>query len=588
MIHSVTVTNHLGESLELILTQPELSGLIVKNIDGMGPADATVNITELATVDGGIVNSTRLSDKEIKIDLIFLEKPTIEDARLLTYQYFPIKRPITLTFKTVRPNQPDRIARIFGIVEKNEPKVFSKQEACSITIKCADPYFHSLEQSSSKFFGSEPLFEFTYSNEIDPNAEKEYLTVDTYTVDGISTTDAINYVQVGEPVEPAPMSGKTINYDYTFENVDKVEVLLQHYHEYSPYTVYEVYHGYVTTVTNDIDKRAVIIADGETNKELYRNIPMDYVLVVADRNGSNITIRLVVGSILGFTYDLKMIGYTANGKMAEKTIYYEPLGNVPPEYSELPYDEQIHEPDVISDIQPNETITHIYRCSKLAIKGYLENRPVTGTKYVTMVGIDPDPSITKIADGATDVEIYNQNPFGRLLVSRDGDVFTLKVVGGPGSMSRSVEINSFNAYAYYKDIYHTEFGNISSITEGNIWYDGDSETGMIIDIIFHGEASDIVIYDKETGEIMAIDDTKLHAIVGSTIYNDILRINTNIGQKSAKYIRGSQTFDVLNVLKPPLQWFKLTHGDNIFGYDATTGLENLVFDVKYDILYGGI
>lgn len=583
MIHSVTVTNNLGESLEMILTQPELSGLIVKNIDGMGPADATINITELATVDGGIVNSTRLSDKEIKIDLIFLEKPTIEDARLLTYQYFPIKRPITLTFKTVRPNQPDRVARIFGIVEKNEPKVFSKQEACSITIKCADPYFHSLEQSSSKFFGTEPLFEFTYSNEVDPNAEEEYLTVDTYNLDGISMTDAINYVQVGQPVETPPMSGlNPIVYDYDFTNVDKVDMVLTSYDSrYSPErTMKELYHGYVTNVVDDPDKKAVILADGE-EKDAFRKFDFEYgkklILLYVNRVGAEFNIHLRISSFITSlnsygVYILKLTGYNANGRMAEKVIYYDPLKETA---------------DTYSDIGPNEEITATYRCSSLNINCQMNLRPLY-SKTLTIVSSDPDSSVMKIADGATNVEVYNENPFGRVLVSRDGDELTLKVIGGPADIDRSVSVMPYNAYAYYKDIYHTEFGNISSITEGNIWYDGDSETGLILDIIFHGEASDIVIYDKETGEIMAIDDEKLHAIVGPTIYNDILRINTNIGQKSVKYIRGSQTFDVLNTLRSPLQWFKLTHGDNIFGYDATTGLENLVFDVKYDILYGGI
>lgn len=583
MIHSVTVTNHLGESLELILTQPELSGLIVKDIDGMGPADAAVNITELATVDGGIVNSTRLADKEIKIDLIFLEKPTIEDARLLTYQYFPIKRPITLTFKTVRPNQPDRVARIFGIVERNEPKVFSKQEACSITVKCADPYFHSLEQSSSKFFGTEPLFEFTYSNEVDPNAEKEYLTVDTYNLDGISMTDAINYVQVGQPVETPPMSGlNPIVYDYDFTNVDKVDMVLTSYDSrYSPArTMKELYHGYVTNVVDDPDKKAIILADGE-EKDAFRKFDFEYgkklIILYANRVGAEFNIHLRISSFITSlnsygVYILKLTGYNANGRMAEKVIYYDPLKETA---------------DTYSDIGPNEEITVTYRCSSLKIDCQMNLRPLY-SKTLTIVSSDPDSSVMKIADGATNVEVYNENPFGRVLVSRDGDDLTLKVVGGPSDISRSVSIMPYNAYARYKDIYHTEFGNISSITEGNIWYDGDSETGLTLDIIFHGEASDIVIYDKETGEMMAIDDEKLHSIVGPTIYNDILRINTNIGQKSVKYIRGSQTFDILNVLKPPLQWFKLTHGDNIFGYDATTGLENLVFDVKYDILYGGI
>lgn len=159
MIHSVTVTNHLGESLELILTQPEFSGLIVKSIDGMGPSDATINLTEMATVDGSIVNSSRLNSKEIKIDFILLEKPDIETSRQLLYKYFPIKKQIKLTFST-----DNRDAYIYGFVEKNEPKIFQKQETVTITIKCPNPYFKSIKENVKKMYGAEPLFEFPFES----------------------------------------------------------------------------------------------------------------------------------------------------------------------------------------------------------------------------------------------------------------------------------------------------------------------------------------------------------------------------------------------------------------------------------------
>lgn len=568
MIHSVTVTNHLGESLEMILTQPELSGLIIKNIDGMGPADATVNLTEMATVDGSIVNSSKLSDKEIKIDLIFLEHPTIEDTRLLTYKYFPIKRPITLTFKTIRPGDNVRITRIFGIVEKNEPKVFQKQESCSITIKCADPYFHSLEQSNEMFFGVEPLFEFTYSNEIDEDAESDYITVDTYDEYGNNMTNMYEYRQVGEPFNPGPMSGKTIRYDRQFENVDKLEIVLTRYEERSPNIITEVCHVFATSILTDPDNRVIKIPNGE-RKEVYKSI--DEIIDV-ERDFNDMSIYFIKPlSFKSYIYELTITSYNLHSMTLNKVIYYEDFGL-----------------DTYSSIGRNEEIVHTYRYDKLDLRFLLNGRPeYTGS--VTMIDTDPDTTVTKIADGATDIELYNSNILGQLLISRTGDKFILKAIGSAaGNIERSLTVNKYNAYEYYKDIYHTEFGNLSSITEGNIWYDGDSETGLIIDIIFHGNATNMAIYDKETGEMMAIDDAKLHDIVGYIQYGDIIRINTNIGKKSVTYIRKDQTFDILNTLIPPLQWFKLTQGDNIFAYYADTGLENLVFDIRYDILYGGI
>ena len=164
MIESVTVTNYLGVSREMVLADPEPSGFIVKSIDGLGPATANINFSELVTIDGAIENSAKLNTREIKIDLIFLENPTIEDTRHQTYQFFPVKKPVTLTVKT-KTFERTRVLHCYGTVEKNDPKIFSQQEGCSITIKCGDPSWHSETFTKKMFYGTEPLFEFPFSNE---------------------------------------------------------------------------------------------------------------------------------------------------------------------------------------------------------------------------------------------------------------------------------------------------------------------------------------------------------------------------------------------------------------------------------------
>lgn len=160
MIESVTVTNETGDSLELILSRPELSGFVVKSIDGLGPVNANINMTELATLDGAIDNSARLNSREVNLSLRFLETPTIEDVRLKSYKFFPIKKKIRLTFKTS-----NRHCYVEGRVEKNEPDIFSKEEGCSITVKCADPFFYYNDDSKLEFFGIIPEFEFPFEND---------------------------------------------------------------------------------------------------------------------------------------------------------------------------------------------------------------------------------------------------------------------------------------------------------------------------------------------------------------------------------------------------------------------------------------
>ena len=160
MIHSVTVTNFRGDSIELVLAEPEKSGFAITNITGLGPGKATINSTEISTTDGALFNSARLSARNIVFSIRYMWKETIEDARQLSYRYFPIKSKVTLLFKT-----DNREAEIDGYVESNEPDIFSSEEGAEISIICPNPFFYSRESATTVFSGVEPGFEFPFSNE---------------------------------------------------------------------------------------------------------------------------------------------------------------------------------------------------------------------------------------------------------------------------------------------------------------------------------------------------------------------------------------------------------------------------------------
>lgn len=90
MIRSVTITNPQGESLVLELAHPELSGLAVESITGLGPSKVNIGSSELATMDGSIFASARAQERNVVFTLIMLPIPDIETARQKTYKYFPI------------------------------------------------------------------------------------------------------------------------------------------------------------------------------------------------------------------------------------------------------------------------------------------------------------------------------------------------------------------------------------------------------------------------------------------------------------------------------------------------------------------
>lgn len=166
MIKEVSITNYLGEKLTLELTNPWKTGIYIKSITGIGPGRANINTTDMASDDGSIFNSARSTERNIVITLGFLLVPgvtrTVEDARQLTYKYFPKKKP--LTFYIVTDN---REVFTTGYVESNDPDIFSENETTQISIICPDPNFYSTDPTRTVFSGVDANFEFVWSNEVD-------------------------------------------------------------------------------------------------------------------------------------------------------------------------------------------------------------------------------------------------------------------------------------------------------------------------------------------------------------------------------------------------------------------------------------
>ena len=166
MIYSIVVTNYLGDRIKLELGKPDVSGFLIKSITGLGPAKANVNTTEVSTNDGSLFNSARLSQRNIVLDMVFINTvygESIEDLRQKSYKYFPLKKSVELTIEA-----DNRYVKTTGYVESNEPNIFSSQEGTQISIICPDPYFYSAGEDGNNvtnFYSIDPIFEFPFSNE---------------------------------------------------------------------------------------------------------------------------------------------------------------------------------------------------------------------------------------------------------------------------------------------------------------------------------------------------------------------------------------------------------------------------------------
>ena len=163
MIEYVEVVND-DKRLKMILTQPEESGYAIEKIDGLGPTDASINLTKISSSDVQLFNSASLGERNITMSIIpyvLSGERDIEDLRLGLYSIFPTKKDITLYFKTK-----NRYVYINGYVESNEPDIFSENEKVNISIICADPFFYDVETGSNteEFAGTVKNFKFPFCN----------------------------------------------------------------------------------------------------------------------------------------------------------------------------------------------------------------------------------------------------------------------------------------------------------------------------------------------------------------------------------------------------------------------------------------
>lgn len=178
MIKLIKITNSLsGEEITVNLGDIEPStGLFITEIEGLGPPKADINMTALATKDGSLYNSSRANSRNIVLHVRFIHVSSIEDVRLLTYRYFPIKKKIKFHIET-----DNRIAEIEGYVESNEPDIFSEEESATISIVCESSWFKDISngsESSTEFSDIVPTFEFEFEDDDEESPTIEFGSIE--------------------------------------------------------------------------------------------------------------------------------------------------------------------------------------------------------------------------------------------------------------------------------------------------------------------------------------------------------------------------------------------------------------------------
>ena len=260
MIKSVTITNYLNESIKIELTRPEKSGFVIQNIEGLGPAKATINTTEVSLNDGSIYNSSKLDNRNITFDLLFYQTDTetIEDIRQKSYKYFPIKKKMSITVET-----DNNTLTADGYVESNEPEIFSETEGSMISIICPDPYFYELYDDYTVFSGVEPLFEFPFENE---SVDEPLLEMGMLQIKRENTVFYEGYGEVGVSIYIHALGEAT---NLTIINTGTREKLIINTNKLKQMTGHPIIAGdNITIHTHKGNKSITLLRDGVTTNIL--------------------------------------------------------------------------------------------------------------------------------------------------------------------------------------------------------------------------------------------------------------------------------------------------------------------------------
>ena len=125
-----------------------------------------------------------------------------------------------------------------------------------------------------------------------------------------------------------------------------------------------------------------------------------------------------------------------------------------------------------------------------------------------------------------------------------------------------------------------EFSYINHDILSTVTNVGDVETGVIIEITARGEVVNPIIYDNISRGSIALNITLKN--------REKIVINTNSGSRSVKLISGTGETNVMDKMVPTPTWFTLQPGENIFSYDAESGVDLMSIVFRHRTKFGGV
>jgi hypothetical protein len=158
MINKVRLINDRQEFIDLPMDPTASSAEInLREIDGVGPVKADIASSRYALVPGEAFLSSHVGARNIVMTLGFAPAwgagSTVAKLRQKMYEFAMTQMKVRLQFFT----DDIEVVEISGVVEINEPKLFSADPDIVISIFCAAPYFKALAATTLNGVTNTPL-----------------------------------------------------------------------------------------------------------------------------------------------------------------------------------------------------------------------------------------------------------------------------------------------------------------------------------------------------------------------------------------------------------------------------------------------
>lgn len=194
LLKALNVVNSRGSELGLPLDDAS-GGFVVKEIQGLGPAKATMVASRFANLDGAQYHSSRVEPRNIVVKLGLTPDYaaySVYDLRDQLYNFFMPKTSTTLKFRLFDRFSDsiltqNKYVEINGRIESFEPEIFTDEPTVDLSIMCYDPDFLNPESTVFEDMTVDSLVEttLTYAGSVDTGVIFKLLpdrTVEEFTI----------------------------------------------------------------------------------------------------------------------------------------------------------------------------------------------------------------------------------------------------------------------------------------------------------------------------------------------------------------------------------------------------------------------